>query len=111
MTRKLGSRVVDLQVAALRPDRLESTAHGGSKAGPPALRRNDRRLIAVEDVLFAEMDDPDLAGAFADTEIDRLASIFGLTPGEVTELYRPATLTPAATGAPHRRQGRSTRAR
>ena len=40
MTRKLGPRVVDLQGAALRPDRLESTAHGGSKAGPPALRRN-----------------------------------------------------------------------
>jgi hypothetical protein len=102
MTRKLGTSVVGLQVAA---DRRRGQLQ------PAALRRNDHRLVAVDDVLFAEMDDPDLASAFADAEIDRLASIFGLTPGEVAELYRPATLTPAAADAPHPRRGRSTRAR
>jgi hypothetical protein len=76
----------------------------------PVRRPAERRLVAVADVLFAEMKDPALAGAFADTEIDRLAAIFGLSPDEVAELYRPASLKPAAAAAPLRRRGRSIQA-
>ena len=99
MTRKLGPALVSADLASRR---LEVAVHG---------RRTNRRLVAVEEILFAEMDDPDLAGAFADAEIDRLAAIFGLTPDEVTELYRPAVLRPVAADGPLRRRGRSTRAR
>ncbi|GEP56823.1 hypothetical protein [Reyranella soli] len=85
---------------------------GPKRLGVPFTHRGDnRRLVAVEEVLFAEMGDPDLAGAFAGAEIDRLAAIFGLSAEEVAELYRPAELKPAAAGELHRRRARSTRAR
>jgi hypothetical protein len=103
MTRKASPTVLEFQVPANR---------GPRRLGVPFTHRGDnRRLVAVEDVLFAEMDDPDLADAFAGPEIDRLAAIFGLSAEEVAELYRPAELKPAAAGEPHRRRGRSTRAK
>jgi hypothetical protein len=82
----------------------------GSKAKPSSRHRNDWRLVPVEDVLFAEMDEPALAEAFSDAEINRLAAAFGLSTGEIAELY-PLALKPAAADALHRRRGRSTRAR
>ena len=101
MTRKASSTVLSFQVSANR---------GPKRLGVPFTRRGDnRRLVAVEEVLFAEMDDPDLADAFAGGEIDRLAAIFGLSAEEVAELYQPAELKPAVAGEPHRRRGRSTR--
>jgi hypothetical protein len=104
MTRKTSPTVLAFQVPA--------NNRGPRRLGVPFTHRGDnRRLVAVEDVLFAEMDDPDLADAFAGAEIDRLAAIFGLTAEEVAELYRPAELKPAVAGEPHRRRGRSTRAR
>jgi hypothetical protein len=103
MTRKPSSTVLAFQVPANR---------GPRRLGVPFTHRGDnRRLVAVEDVLFAEMDDPVLADAFAGAEIDRLAAIFGLSAEEVAELYGPAELKPAAAGEPHRRRGRSTRAK
>lgn len=103
MTRKTGPNVLEFQVPASRaPSRL----------GVPFTRGSDnRRLVAVEEVLFAEMRDPDLADAFAGSEIDRLAAIFGLSAEEVAELYRPAELRPAAAGEPPRPRARSTRVR
>jgi hypothetical protein len=103
MTRKPSSTVLAFQVPANR---------GPRRLGVPFTHRGDnRRLVAVEDVLFAEMDDPVLADAFAGAEIDRLAAIFGLSAEEVAELYRPAALKPAAAGEPPRRRGRSTPAK
>jgi hypothetical protein len=105
MTRKLGPALV---AADLAPRRLQVAVRGSAKS---SLRRNDVRLVAVEEILFAEMDDPDLVGVFADAEIDRLAAVFGLTAEEVAELYRPVAVRPAAAGGPLRRRGRLTRAR
>ena len=103
MTRKASSTVLAFQVSANR---------GPRRLGVPFTHRGDnRRLVAVEDVLFAEMDDPVLADAFAGAEIDRLAAIFGLSAEEVAELYGPAELKPAAAGEPPRRRGRSTPAK
>ena len=103
MTRKASSSVLAFQVSANR---------GPRRLGVPFTHRGDNsRLVAVEDVLFAEMDDPVIADAFAGAEIDRLAAIFGLSAEEVAELYRPAELKPAVAGEPHRRRGRSTRAK
>lgn len=86
-------------------------AHGGSKAKPSPRHRNDWRLVPVEEVLFAEMEQPSLAEAFSDAEINRLAATFGLSADEIAELYPRAALKPAATDALSRRRGRSTRAR
>ncbi len=70
-----------------------SANRGPKRLGVPFTHRGDNtRLVAVEEVLFAEMGDPDLADAFAGAEIDRLAAIFGLSAEEVAELYRPAEL-------------------
>ena len=103
MTKKADSTVLAFQVSANR---------GPRRLGVPFTHRGEnRRLVAVEEVLFAEMDDPDLADTFAAAEIDRLAAIFGLSAEEVAELYRPAELKPAAAGESHRRRGRSSRAR
>lgn len=109
MTSKLRPNVLDF-AAAVTAEPGRATPDG-STAGRPVRQRSVRRLVAVEDVLFAEMDDPALAQAFSDAEVDRLAAVFGLSPIEVAELYRPAALTPAAAGAPLRRRARSTRAR
>lgn len=96
----------------LRPNVLDFTVATAAETGRPSPRqRSVRRLVAVEDVLFAEMNDPALAQAFSDAEIDRLAAVFGLSPAEVAELYRSDAVTPAAAGAPLRRRARSTRAR
>jgi hypothetical protein len=101
MTRKASPAVLAFQVSANR---------GPKRLGVPFTHRGDNsRLVAVEEVLFAEMDDPDLADAFAGAEIDRLAAIFGLSAEEVAELYQSAELKPAVAGEPHRRRGRSTR--
>lgn len=78
-------------------------AHGGSRTKPSPRRRNDWRLVPVEDVLFAEMDRPGLAEAFSDAEINRLAAVFGLSAAEIGELYPRATLKQAATAARRRR--------
>ena len=103
MTRKPSSTVLAFQGPANR---------GPKRLGVPFTHRGDnRRLVAVEEVLFAEMDDPDLADAFVGAEIDRLAAIFGLSAEEVAELYGPAELKPVVAGEPHRRRGRSTRAK
>lgn len=103
MTRKANPTVLAFQVPANR---------GPKRLGVPFTHRGDnRRLVAVEEVLFAEMGDPDLADAFAGAEIDRLAAIFGLSAEEVAELYRPAEVKPAAEGELPRRRARSTRAR
>jgi hypothetical protein len=108
MTSKLGPAFGIIAAADAEPKRA---MRGGSKAKPSPRLRNDWRLVPVEEVLFAEMDHPTLAGSFPDTEIDRLAATFGLSPDEIAELYRPAEFRPAAAGEPHRRRGRSTRAR
>ncbi len=107
MTSKVGPTFGFIAAAAVEPKR----AVHGSKAKASPRRRNDWRLVPVEEVLFAEMDQPTPAGAFADTEIDRLAAIFGLTPDEIADLYPRAALKPAAAAEPLRRRGRSTRAR
>lgn len=86
-------------------------AHGGSKARPLARHRNDWRLVPVEDVLFAEMEQPSAVEVFSDGEINRLAATFGLSADEIAELYPRAALKPAAAGALHRGRGRSTRAK
>jgi len=67
--------------------------------------------VPVEEVLFAEMDQPALAGPFPDAEIDRLAATFGLSTDEIAELYPRILLKPAAAAEPLRPRGRSTRAR
>ena len=77
--------------------------HADSRVKPSSRRRNDWRLVPVEDVLFAEMDEPEPAGAFSDTEISRLAALFGLSAAEIAELYPRATFKPAATTARRRR--------
>jgi hypothetical protein len=108
MTSKLGPALGIVAAADVEPRRA---MRGGSKAKPSPRLRNDWRLVPVEEVLFAEMDHPALAEPFADTEIERLAAAFGLSPDEVADLYGPAEFTPAAAGEPPRRRGRSTRAR
>ncbi len=108
MTSKLGPALGIVAAADVEPRRA---MRGGSKAKPSPRLRNDWRLVPVEEVLFAEMDHPALAGPFADTEIDRLAATFGLSPDEIAELYRPAELRPAAAGEPPRPRARSTRVR
>ena len=111
MTNKLEPGTAGLLVAAnaepKRTPRLAVAASGTPKNVVPMRRTAERRLVAVSDVLFAEMKDPALAGAFAATEIDRLAEIFGLSPAE---LYRPASLKPAGAASPLRRRGRSIQA-
>ena len=114
MTNKLEPGTAGLLVAAnaepKRTPRLAVAASGTPKNVVPMRRTAERRLVAVSDVLFAEMKDPALAGAFAATEIDWLAEIFGLSPDEVAELYRPASLKPAGAASPLRRRGRSIQA-
>lgn len=108
MTSKLGPAFDVIAAADVEPRRA---VRGGSKAKAAPRLRNDWRLVPVEEVLFAEMDHPALAGPFPETEIDRLASAFGLSAEEVAELYRPAELRPAAAGEQLPRRGRSTRAK
>lgn len=107
MTSKFG-RAFGLMAANVEPRRA---ARGSSKAKPSPRHRNDWRLVPVEDVLFAEMDELMLAEAFSDAEINRLAAIFGLSTDEIAELYPRTAPKPAAAAEPHRRRGRSTRAR
>jgi hypothetical protein len=108
MTNKLGPAFGVITAGDAEPRRA---MRGGSKAKPSPRLRNDWRLVPVEEVLFAEMDHPALAGPFPDTEIDRLAATFGLSPDEIAELYRPAELRPVEAAEPPRPRGRSTRAR
>jgi hypothetical protein len=108
MTSKLGPAFDVIAAADVEPRRA---VRGGSKAKASPRLRNDWRLVPVEEVLFAEMDQPALAGPFADTEIDRLAAAFGLSTDEIAELYPRANLKPAAAAEPHRPRARSTRAR
>jgi|FEC22Drversion2_1045045.scaffolds.fasta_scaffold00804_8 hypothetical protein len=108
MTNKLGPTFDVIAAADAEPRRA---VRGSSKAKPSPRLRNDWRLVPVEEVLFAEMDHPALAGPFADTEIERLAAAFGLTTDEIAELYPRAALTPAAAAEPPRPRARSTRAR
>jgi hypothetical protein len=112
MTKKPGPDVLSLVVTAnaepRRGARLEVAAREPSKGRSAVLRSGERTFVAVEDVLFAGMGKRVLARVFTDGEINRLAAIFGLSPDEVAELYRPSDLTPAAAGAPRRRRGRST---
>ena len=108
MTSKLGPAFDVIAAADVEPRRA---VRGGSKAKPSPRLRNDWRLVPVEEVLFAEMDQPALAGPFADTEIDRLAATFGLSTDEIAELYPRDILKPAAAAEPHRPRARSTRAR
>jgi hypothetical protein len=112
MTKKPGPDAISLAVTAnagpRRGAQLEVAARGPSKGRSATPRSAERRFVAVEDVLFAGMGKRVLAGVFTDGEINRLAAIFGLSSGEVAELYRPADLKPAAAGAPRRRRARST---
>jgi hypothetical protein len=110
MTKKPGPDALSLAVTAnaepKRGARLEVAAHGPSKGKSPTPRSAERRFVAVEDVLFAGMGKRVLARVFTDAEINRLAAIFGLSPDEVAELYRPADLKPDAGGSRRRRQAR-----
>jgi hypothetical protein len=112
MTKKPGPDVPSLVVAAnaepKRGVRLAVAARAPSKARPAATRSGNRAFVAVEDVLFAGMGKRVLAGVFTDAEIERLATLFGLSADEVAELYRPADLRPVAATAPRRRRVRST---
>jgi hypothetical protein len=107
MTSKPGP-TVGFVTANVGPKRA---THGSSKARPSPRRRNDWRLVPVEVVLFAEMEQPSLAEAFSDTEIHRLAATFGLSADEIAALYPRAALKPTATDVLPRRRGRSTPAR
>lgn len=115
MTKKPGPDAVRLVVAAIaepKPGaRPNVAARAPSKAGSAVTRSGTRTFVAVENVLFSAMGKRVLAGVFTDAEIERLATIFGLSSDEVAELYRPADLKPAAAGAPLRRRARSTRAK
>jgi hypothetical protein len=84
---------------------LSVKANAEPKGKSAAPRSAERRFVAVENVLFAGMGKRVMARVFTDAEINRLAAIFGLSPGEVAELYGPADLKPAA-GARRRRQAR-----
>ena len=108
MTSKLGPAFDVIAAADAGPRRA---VRAGSKAKPSPRLRNDWRLVPVEEVLFAEMDQPALAGPFPDTEIERLAATFGLSTGEIAELYPRAILKPAAAAEPRQPRARSTRAR
>lgn len=114
MTKKPGPDTLRLVVAATaepkRGARSNVAAQAPSKAVSAAKRSDSRTFVAVENVLFSAMGKRVLAGVFTDAEIERLATIFGLSSGEVAELYRPSILKPAAAGAPLRRRARSTRA-
>lgn len=114
MTKKPGLDVLSLVVAAhaepKRGARLNVAARAPSKARPAATRSGNRAFVAVEEVLFAGMSKRVLAGVFPDAEIERLATIFGLSSDEVAELYRPPALKPVEATAPNRRRARSTRA-
>ena len=114
MTKKPGPDALRLVVAATaepkRGARPHVAAQAPSKSGPAGTRSGNRTFVAVENVLFSAMGKRVLAGVFTDAEIERLATIFGLSSNEVAELYRPANLKPAAAGAPLRRRARSTRA-
>ena len=114
MTKKPGSDALRLIVTATaepkRGARPNVAALPPSKTGSAATRPGTRAFVAVENVLFSAMGKRVLAGVFTDAEIERLATIFGLSAIEVAELYRPVTLKPAAAGAPLRRRARSTRA-
>jgi hypothetical protein len=109
MSKKPGPDVPSLVVAAnaepKRGVRLAVAARAPSKA-KPATRSGNRAFVAVEDVLFAGMGKRVLAGVFTDAEIERLATLFGLSADEVAELYRPADLKPVAATAPRRRRAR-----
>jgi hypothetical protein len=107
MTSKLAPAFDVIAAADVEPRRA---VRGGSKAKASPRLRNDWRLVPVEEVLFAEMDQPALASPFLDTEIDRLATAFGLSTDEIAELYPRAALKPAAAAEPHRPRARSTRA-
>ena len=104
------SLVAASSVEPKRAARLNVAARAPSKAKPAATRSGNKAFVAVEDVLIASMGKRVLTGLFTDAEIERLATIFGLSGEEVAELYRPADLKPAAAGAPLRRRARSTRA-
>ena len=110
MTKKPGPGVPGLAVTANAEPRrgapLEVATRGPSKGRSATPRSAERRFVAVEDVLFAGMGKRVLARVFTDAEINRLAAIFGLSPDEVAELYRPGDLKPASAGAQRRRQAR-----